>query len=102
MDEHIPRAVTGGLLRRGVDVLTAQDASMLEASDHDHLELASKENRIIFTQDADFLCLHQAGVSHSGIIYVPQQTSIGYIVRKLMTIHDLINPAEMKNRVEFL
>ena len=50
MDEHIPRAVTGGLLRRGVDVLTAQEANMLEASDHDHLELASKKNRIIFTQ----------------------------------------------------
>ena len=102
MDEHIPRAVTGGLLRRGVDVLTAQDANMVEASDRDHLQLASKENRIIITQDADFLRLHQVGVSHAGIIYVPQQTPIGYIVRKLMTIHDLINPGEMKNRVEFL
>ena len=62
MDEHIPRAVTGGLLRRGVDVLTAQDVNMLTESDRDHLKLATKENRVIFTQDVDFLRLHQAGV----------------------------------------
>ena len=29
MDEHIPKAVTEGLRRRGVDVLTAQEADML-------------------------------------------------------------------------
>jgi hypothetical protein len=31
MDEHVPRAVTDGLRRRGVDVLTTQEADMLEA-----------------------------------------------------------------------
>jgi len=98
----VPRSVTGGLLRRGADVLTAREANMLGASDQDHLNLANEQNRVILTQDADFLRLHQAGASHSGIIYVPQQTPVGYIVRKLMTVHDLINPGEMKNRVEFI
>ncbi len=33
MDEQVPRAVTEGLRRRGVDVLRAQEAGMLEADD---------------------------------------------------------------------
>ena len=45
MDEHIPKAVTEGLRRRGVDVLTAQEADMLGASDQEHLALAVREHR---------------------------------------------------------
>ena len=54
MDEHIPKAVTEGLCRRGVDVLSAQEAGMLGANDYDQLSLANKEGRVIFTKDADF------------------------------------------------
>lgn len=49
MDEHIPAAVSDGLRRRGVDVLTAQQADMLGASDEEHLTLAMRERRTIFT-----------------------------------------------------
>lgn len=55
MDEQVPRAVTVGLPRRGVDALTAQEAGMLEADDEEHLAFASVEGRIILTPDADFL-----------------------------------------------
>ncbi len=58
MDEHIPKAVTEGLRRRGVDVLSAQEAGMSGANDYDQLSLAKKEGRVIFTKDADFLRLH--------------------------------------------
>jgi hypothetical protein len=33
MDEHVPFTVTQGLRRRGVDVLTVQEAGMYAASD---------------------------------------------------------------------
>ncbi len=36
MDQHVPRAVTLGLRRRGVDVLTTQEAAMIEADDDQH------------------------------------------------------------------
>jgi hypothetical protein len=52
MDEHVPSAVSQGLRLRGVDVLTAQDAGMRGASGEDHLALAVREERTIFTQDA--------------------------------------------------
>jgi predicted nuclease of predicted toxin-antitoxin system len=67
MDEHVPAAVTAGLRKRGVDVLTAQEAGMVEATDEDHFVLATNQGRVIFTQDADFLRLHAAGIEHAGI-----------------------------------
>ena len=102
MDEHVPKAVTEGLRRRGVDVLTAQEANLMGGSDSEQLEVANKEVRVVFTQDADFLRLHTAGASHSGIVYVPQQTPIDYIVRGLMVLYELLTSEEMSGRVEFL
>lgn len=102
MDEHVPTAVTAGLRLRGVDVLTAQEADMLAASDKEHLALAADEGRVLFTQDADFLRLHAEEVAHTGIVYAPQQTRVGVIVRGLMLIYQVLEPKDMQNHVEFL
>ena len=102
MDEHVDRAVADGLQRRGVDVLRAQDVGMHPATDDAHLQLARREGRVIFTQDADFLRLHALGTTHAGIIYAPQHTPIGSIVRSLMLIYEVLPPEEMVNHVEFL
>lgn len=102
MDEHVPRAVTEGLRRRGVDVLSAREAGMLEADDERHLAFALSEGRVIVTQDADFLRLHAAGHRHAGIVYAPQQMPIGAIIRGLMLVHDVLSPQDMTNHVEFL
>jgi hypothetical protein len=102
MDEHVPTAVTVGLRLRDVNVLTAQEAGMLAASDKDHLALVVREGRVLFTQDADFLRLHARGIPHSGIAYARQQTPIGNIVRGLMLIYQVLEPEDMLNHVEFL
>jgi uncharacterized protein with PIN domain len=102
MDEHVPRAVTEGLRRRGVDVLTAQEAAMLEADDEQHVALALREGRVVVTQDADFLRLHAVGRPHSGLAYAPQHTPIGTIVRSLMLIYDILSPQDMAGHVEFI
>ena len=98
----MPRAVADGLRRRGVDVVTVQEASLLSAPDEQHMAFAVQAGRVIFTQDADFLRLHSAGRPHLGIIYAPQQTEVGYLLRGLMLIFDVLTPEEMINHVEFL
>lgn len=50
MDEHVPAAVTAGLRKRGVNVLTAQGAGMVEATDKEHLIWATNQGRVIFTE----------------------------------------------------
>ena len=74
-DEHVARAVVIGLRRRGVDVLTVPEAGTLGASDAEQLQRASDEERVIFTQDDDFLRLEAAGTDHAGIVYASQERS---------------------------
>jgi len=102
MDEHVDSAITAGLRRRGVNVLTAQEAGLRTADDEAHLSRAREEGRIIFTQDVDFLRLHASGVEHAGIVYAPQGSSIGPLVRGLMPICEILEPDDMQNHVEFL
>ena len=95
-------AVVHGLRQRGVDVLTVADARLLSAMDEEHLTQARTEGRVLFTQDPDFLRLHAVGAAHAGIVYAPQGTSMGDIIRGLMLIHQVLEPEDMKDHVEYL
>lgn len=101
-DEHVPNSVVKGLRLRGIDVLTTKEAELLGAEDEAHLEFAVEKQRVIFTQDEDFLRLHAKGLEHCGIIYAHQWTPIGQIIRGIVLIHQLLEPTELKNHVEFL
>ncbi len=101
-DEHVSRAVVRGLRQRGVDVLSVPDTDMRGASDQDHLARADSEERVVFTQDADFLRLAAAGHTHCGIVYAPQGTLIGDAIRGLMLIYQVLEAEEMIGNIEFL
>lgn len=101
-DEHIPSAGVAGLRRRGIDVLTTAEAGMLGATDEAQLALATEQQRVLFTQDDDFLALHATGIEHTGIVYVHQGVSIGYMVRGLHFIFQVLSLEKMTNHVEFL
>ena len=70
LDENCHRAVAEGLRRRGIEVTTTPEAGLLSATDEQQLAYCHRESRVLFTQDHDFLRLHAAGVSHSGIAYL--------------------------------
>jgi hypothetical protein len=89
MDHHVKSAVTDGLRKRGVDVLTTQ------------------LGRATFSQDDDFLVLADEwlanGRDFAGVIYAPQLgITIGQAIRDLELIAKVLEPADMKNRIEFL
>lgn len=102
MDEHVPLAVTLGLRRRGVDVVTAQDAELMGADDITQLQHATDNKRVMVSQDVDFLVLHNKGIPHAGIVYTPQQTPVGDMVRMLKLLHEVAEAEEMIGRVEFI
>jgi hypothetical protein len=103
LDEHCDLAIADGLRRLSIDVTTAQDAGLLATPDEEHLQFARTENRVIFTQDADFLRLHAAGAEHRGIAYCHQQSrTLGEIIRGLTLIWEVLDPEDMHKRVEFL
>lgn len=101
-------ALVRALRARGVDVLTALDSGMIERSDEDHLEYATKEGRVLYSFNVgDFYRLHQEylaeGKSHAGIILARQQRyMVGEQMRRLLKLIAAKSAEKMKNRVEFL
>ena len=90
MDEHVPPAATHGLRLRGIDVLTTKEAGMLGASDEAQLHLAAGQGRVLFSQDEDFLALHQQGVSHPHSPGHPD--SAGLVVKSIRLSSGTHNP----------
>ncbi|HMP83584.1 MAG TPA: DUF5615 family PIN-like protein, partial [Verrucomicrobiota bacterium] len=55
MDVHVPLAITRGLRRRGVDVLTSQQDGTTRLPDDQLLDRATQLGRVIFSRDRDML-----------------------------------------------
>lgn len=102
VDEHVPNAVARGLLLHGADVLTTAEAGRIGASDDEQLAFAARAGRVLYTQDADFLRLHEARALHAGIAYARQGRTVGDVVRGLLRLYDAGDPERMSGTVTFL
>ena len=103
LDENVSNAIAESLRRRGIDVTTTPSALLIGFSDEEQIAFALEQDRVIFTQDTDFLRLNQEGVTHNGIVYCHKNSrSIGEIVRGLILIWEYVEPFEMHGRVEFI
>ena len=102
LDEHVDPAVAVGLRRRGVDVTVTIEQGLVGATDERQLAFAGAGDRVVFTQDADFLRMAAAGVAHRGIVYARQGTGVGRVVEHLMLVHLCLTEADMQDHVEFL
>lgn len=101
LDEHLSPAIAKGLVRRSIDVATLTTAGLLGEDDEQIPDFAIRENRIIVTQDDDFLVLARRA-SHGGMVYSSQQShSIGEYVRFLHLMSECMTADEMLNRIEF-
>ncbi|CAD5933565.1 hypothetical protein [Planktothrix agardhii] len=70
-------------------------------------ERATELDRVIFTQDDDFLVIanrrQQQGVKFSGVIYAHQQSvTVGECVRDLEIIAKASEPEDLVNQVQYL
>lgn len=106
-DIHIKRAVVDGLRHRGIDVIRAQDRGLCGKDDEILLEEASREGRLLFTNDVDFLVLdaawQAAGRNHAGVVYWHQQKyPIGEVIRRLLDYAVQTAPVDAANVVKFL
>ncbi|MEX0866368.1 MAG: DUF5615 family PIN-like protein [Pirellulales bacterium] len=61
MDHHVSAAVTVGLQRRGVDVITAFEDGTADWADEPILQRATELGRTVYTQDDDFSASHTNG-----------------------------------------
>lgn len=104
MDVHIHLAVTEGLQRRGVDVLTSQDDGTREAEDDALLQRATDLGRILVTQDQDFLSIaadwQAVGRPFAGLVFAHQLgPGIGQIIDDLELLANCGEPEELQDRI---
>jgi hypothetical protein len=107
MDVHIPAAITDGLQRNGVDVLTSQTDQTRTADDEDLLARATALGRLLFTYDEDFLAIsaewQRAGKDFPGILFAAQLgPSIGRTIADIQLIAEVCTPEEVANQVIYL
>jgi predicted nuclease of predicted toxin-antitoxin system len=102
VDENVDISVSKALVYRGIDTLSVKVAGLLGASDDVILKFANNHDRIIVTQDADFLKFHSVNSSHKGMVFITRQMKVGDIVRGLEKVEILYNSEDMINNVLFL
>ena len=116
LDTHVAKAVAEQLRISGLDVIRCEEVGMSDASDEDHLAYATREQRIILSQDEDFTILdarwRQGGRYHGGIMKVPAElqgeAQISFLVRELRFYDDAARAgavdysSEIANRVIYL
>lgn len=107
-EDSMRHALVEALRARGVDVLTALEADMIERADEEHLGYATAQSRVLCSFNVeDFYRLHTTylaeGKSHAGMILAQQQRySVGEQMRRLLKLIATKSADEMRNSVEFL
>jgi hypothetical protein len=101
--EHVAEAIATGLRSHGIDVTTTFAAGLAGADDPQQIGFALSQNRVIVTNDADFLRHASAGVQHAGICYSKQgKYRVGELLQILLLVHGTYTVEEMENHIEWL
>ena len=107
MDVHVKAAITAGVRRRGIDVLTAQENGATRLEDTPLLDHVTALERVLFSQDDDLLAIARMyqlqGIPFAGLIYGHQlAATIGKYVLDLEVVCKVLDPEDMVNRIEYL
>lgn len=107
-EDAMQQALVKALRVRGVDVMTALEAGMIERPDREHLEYATSQGRVLCTFNVghfyqlptEYL---QGGLSHAGIVLLPRQRyTLGEQLRRLLKLVATESAESMRDRDEFL
>ena len=107
MDVHVNAAITAGVRRRGIDVVTAQEDEATRLEDALLLDRATTLRRVLFTQDEDLLAiardLQTRGRFFAGLIYGHQlAATIGKYVLDWDVVCKVLDPEDMQSWIEYL
>ncbi|MBS3138179.1 DUF5615 family PIN-like protein [Candidatus Woesearchaeota archaeon] len=87
--------------KRGIDIITARDAGMLNKDDSAQFLFAKKQKRAIVTHDTDFLMLLD-NTEHTGLIFFTQQLPIGEAIDAIELVYLEYSAEDLINTVLFI
>lgn len=83
-DEMMNRTVAKALVKRGVEVVMANDVGMTSKPDDVHLTEAIKRGMVLVTLDRGFAGLAMKQLDHAGVVcWLGESQDIGAILRAL-------------------
>ena|SRR5438128_1856321 len=90
-----------------LDLATAGSAGLAKAIDPNILGWAVQEKRVLFTQDLKTMPMHirnraAAGLSHAGIVFVPQSLGVGRAIEELQIVVECTQEHEWIDQVLYL
>jgi hypothetical protein len=101
LDENVVHGpvVARELRARGVDAITALDAGRAgqEIADQEQLEYATRDGRVMVTQDLRF----RPRLPHGGLIIMQRPLSLGEYIRYLQRLAERLSPGELNDQVHF-
>jgi hypothetical protein len=80
----MPSAIADQLRRRGIDILTADEALLRGAADTAYFTYSRETGRVLVSYDRHFARLHNLQTGHAGVVYFPSgNRSVGEVVEAL-------------------
>jgi hypothetical protein len=108
-DQNFDGDIVRGLLRRlrDLDVVTAYEAHLMEASDPDLLEWAADQERVVLTHDRRTMPDYaneriRAGLRMCGVVVVPKRLPLAQVINDLELIAACSLEGEWEDKVQFL
>jgi predicted nuclease of predicted toxin-antitoxin system len=103
LDEHIDRDIARALLLYGIDVTTTVEAGLRTKTDEDQWLFIQQQQRVLVTQDRDFLVMASMSNDYPGMVYFKQGSrSIGQVIEMLILLYEIYTPEDMLGMVEYL
>jgi predicted nuclease of predicted toxin-antitoxin system len=99
LDEHIPSSVAEELGGRGVDVKTVYELDLDGTPDTEILEFAEKGDRVIVSQDSDFL---KHDEKHPGLVFLTEPLGIGDLTRELARVLENFESEDLENSTIYI
>lgn len=101
LDHNVKGSIVRGLRIRGLDVLTAEEDQAARLVDPVVLRRATELERVLFTEDKDFLSLayETLDAGHFGVVYASQNSPVGPVIEDLEFIARVSEPGDLRNQL---
>ncbi len=87
LDEHIDRDLARALRLYGIDVTTTVEAGLRTKMDEQQWLFIQQKQRVLVTQDRDFLVMAGMSNNHPGVAYFKQGSrSLGQVIETLILL----------------
>lgn len=100
--EHLPNAIADALKRAGADILTATEAGLGGQPGPEYIRHGIAEDRVIVTNDKDFLRLANLHPDHAGIIFCTSSSNITRIIMEHLLVYELLDSDDHHGNVHYV